>query len=94
MEEAPKMTISDPNSRLPAFLTCFDPLEFNSLLASHFHHFGPHFVNFLRFFVPAKGLLLLEGLLKVHKDLTSGFRGGVFLGNILMDLLYVVLVSL
>ena len=37
---------------------------------------------------------MLEGLFKVHGDFTSGFRGGVFLGNILMELLRVVLISL
>ena len=44
--------------------------------------------------MPIEGLPLLEGLLKVHGDFTSGFKGGVFLGNILMELLCVVLVSL
>ena len=94
MEEAPEMTVSDPSSGLPSFLTCFDSLEFNSLLASHFHHFGPPFVNFLRFYMPAEGLLLSEGLLKVYGDFTSGFKRCVFLGNILMELLCAVLVSL
>lgn len=42
----------------------------------------------------AEGLPLLEGLLRVHGDFTSRFRGDVFLGNILMKLLCVVLVSL
>ena len=41
-----------------------------------------------------EGLPLLESLLKSHGDFTSGFRGGIFLGNILMELLCVVLVSL
>jgi len=59
IKEAPKMTVSDPNSGLPAFLTSFDSLEFNSLLASHFHRFGPPFVNFLQFFVPVEVLSLL-----------------------------------
>ena len=94
MMEAPKMTISNPNLGLPAFLTRFNSLEFNSLPASHFHHFGPPFVNFLRFSVPAEGLPLLEGLLRVHEDFTNGFRGGVFLGNIIMELLFAVLDSL
>ena len=44
--------------------------------------------------MPIKGLPLLEGLFKAHGDFTSGFRGGVFLGNILMELLCVVLISL
>ena len=44
--------------------------------------------------MPIEGLPLLEGLLKVHGDFTSGFKGGVFLGNILMELLCAVLVSL
>ena len=83
MEEAPGVTISDPNSGLPAFL------EFNSLLASHYHSFGPPFGHFLRFSVPVKGLPLLEGLFKIHGDFTNGFKGGVFLGNILMELGYV-----
>ena len=87
------MTVSDLHSGLLAFLTHFDSLEFNSLPTSHFHRFGPHFVSFLRFFVPAVGLSLLKGLLKVHGDFTNGFRGGVFLGNILMELC-AVLVSL
>ena len=42
----------------------------------------------------AEGLPLLEGLFKAHGDFTSGFRGGVFLGNILMELLCAVLISL
>jgi len=44
--------------------------------------------------VPVEGLPLLEGLFKTHGDFTSGFKGGVFLGNILKDLLCVVLISL
>ena len=94
MKEAPKMTVSDPNSSLPSFLTRFDSLELNSLPTSHFHSFGPPFVNFLQFSMPTEGLLLLEGLLKVHWDFTSGFRRCVFLGNILVELFYAVLVSL
>ena len=94
MEEAPEMIVLDPSSGLPAFLTRFDFLKFNSLLTSHFHRFGLPFINFLQFSVPAEGLSLLEGLLRVHGVLTSGFRGDVFLGNILMELLCVVLVSL
>lgn len=88
------MTVSDPSSRLPTFLTRFDSLEFNSLPVSHFHRFGPPFVYFLQFSVPAEGLPLLEGLLRVHRDFTNRFRRGVFLRNILMELLCVVLVSL
>ena len=37
---------------------------------------------------------MLKRLLKNHGDFTSGFRGGVFLGNILMELLCAVLISL
>ena len=84
----------DPISGLSIFLACFDLLEFNSLLASHFHCFGSSYGNFLRFSVPMEGLPLLQGLLKRHRDFTSGFRGGLFLGNILMELLYAVLISL
>ena len=73
----------DPVSGLSTFLARFDLLEFNSLPGS-----------FLRFSVPMEGLPLLEGLLKRHGDFTSGFRGGVFLGNILMELLCAVLISL
>ena len=69
-------------------------LEFNSLPTSHFHRFRPPFVNFLQFFVPTEGLPLLEGLLRVHRDFTSGFREEMFLGNILMELLYAMLVFL
>ena len=87
-------TVTDPNSGLLAFLTRFDSLEFNSFPTSHCHRFGPPYTNFLRFFVLAKGLPPLEGLLKVHGDFISGFRGGVFLGDILMELLCAVLVSL
>lgn len=36
----------------------------------------------------------MEELFKVHEDFTSGFRGGIFLGNIQMELLCVVLISL
>ena len=88
------MTISDLGLGLPAFLACFDLLEFNSLPTSHFHRFRPPYGNFLCFSVPVEGLPLLEGLFKIHGDFTSGFRGGVFLGNILMELLYVVLIFL
>jgi len=94
MKEALEMTVLDPNSGLLTFFTRFDSLEFNSLPASHFHHFGPSFVKFLRFSVLTEGLPLLKGLLRVHGDFTSEFRGGVFLGNILMELLYAVLVFL
>ena len=37
---------------------------------------------------------MLEGLFKAHEDFTSGFKGGVFLGNVLMELLCIVLISL
>ena len=88
------MTVLNPGSRLVAFLARFDSLEFNSLPASHFYRLGPPFGNFLRFSVPIKGLPLLEGLFKSHGDFTSGFRGGIFLGNILIKLLCVLLISL
>ena len=78
-----------PNSGLglSAFLARFDLLEFNSFLASHFHCFKPPFGNFVRFSMLVEGLPLLEMLLKTHGDFTSEFRGGVFPGNILMELL-------
>ena len=88
------MIVSNPGSGLLAFLACFDSQEFNSLPVSNFHHFGPSFGNFLRFFLPIEGLSLLEGLFIAHGDFTSGFKGGVFLGNILMELLCAVLISL
>lgn len=44
--------------------------------------------------MPTEGLPLLEGLLRVHRDFTSGFREEMFLGNILMELLYAMLVFL
>ena len=44
--------------------------------------------------MPAEGLPLLEGLLRVHRDFTSGFREEMFLGNILMELLCAMLVFL
>ncbi|XP_023893411.2 uncharacterized protein LOC112005397 [Quercus suber] len=94
MGEAPEVIVSDHGFELPAFLARFDLLVFNSLPASHFHRFGPPFSNFLCFSVPMEGLPLLEWLFKIHEDFTSGFRGGVFLGNILMELLCAVLISL
>ena len=94
IEEASRVTVSTLGSGLPAFLARFDSLEFNSLPASHFHRFKPSFGSFLFFSMPVKGLPLLEGLFKAHRDSTSGFRGGIFLGNILMELLCAVLVSL
>ena len=42
----------------------------------------------------AEGLPFLEGLFKAYGDFTNGFRGDVFLGNILMELLCAVLISL
>ena len=92
--KALRVTVSDPNLGLLAFLSRFDSLEFNSLPASHFHSFGPPFGNFLRFSMPVEGLPLLERLFKTHGDFISGFKGGVFLGNILMELLCVMLISL
>ena len=88
--------VAAPNldSRLSSFLARFDLMEFNSLPASHFYSFGSSYGSFMRFSVPVEGLPLLESLLKSHGDFTSGFRGGIFLGNILMELLYAVLVSL
>ena len=94
MGDASRVAASDLDSRLSSFLARFNLLEFNSLPASHFYSFGSSYGSFLRFSVPAEGLPLLESLLKSHGDFTSGFRGGVFLGNILMELLCVVLVSL
>lgn len=94
MGDASKVAASDLDSRLSSFLARFDLLEFNSLPASHFHVFGSSYGSFLRFSVPVEGLPLLESLLKSHGDFTSGFRGGVFLGNILMELLCAVLISL
>ena len=92
--DVPGVAASDLDSRLSSFLTRFDLMEFNSLPASHFYFFGSSYGSFLRFSMPVEGLLLLESLLKSHGDFTSGFRGGVFLGNILMELLCAVLVSL
>ena len=94
MGEAPGVVALDPALRLPTFLARFDLLEFNNLPASHFHHFGPSYGNFLHFSVTVEGLSLLKGLFKSHGDFTSGFRRGVFLGNILMELLCAVLISL
>lgn len=85
MGKAPRVVVLDPASRLPTFLACFDRLEFNSLPISHFHHFGASYGSFLRFSVPMEGLPLLEGLFKSYGDFTIGFKGGVFLGNILME---------
>ena len=92
MEEALKMVVSDPSLGLPAVLARFDSLEFNSFLVSCFHRFGPFFGSFLWFSMLAKGLPLLEGLFKAHRDFTSRFKGGVFLGNILLELPCVVLI--
>ena len=94
MGDAPGRAAPDLDSRLSSFLTRFDLMEFNNLPASHFYSFGSSYGSFLCFFVPIEGLPLLESLLKSHGDFTSGFRGGVFLGNILKELLCVVLVSL
>ena len=94
MGDVSKVAASDLDSKLSSFLARFDLLEFNSLPASHFHAFESSYGNFLRFSVPVEGLPLLESLLKSHGDFTSGFRGGVFLGNILMELLCAVLISL
>ena len=94
MEEVLEMAVSDPSSGHPTFLAHFDSLEFNSLIASHFHRFGPPFASFLLFSIPADGLPFLEGLFTAHGDFTSEFRGGVFLGNISMELLCAVLISL
>ena len=94
MGDASGVATPDLDSRLSSFVAHFDFLEFNSLPASHFYSFGSSYGSFLRFSVPVEGLPLLESLLKSHEDFTSGFKGGVFLGNILMELLCAVLVSL
>ena len=94
MGDVPRVATLDLDSRLFTFLARFDLMEFNSLLASHFYSFRSSYGSFLRFSVPFEGLPLLESLLKSHGDFTSGFRGGVFLGNILMELLCTVPVSL
>ena len=94
MGDAPGMAASNPDSRLSIFLARFDLLEFNSLPTSYFHSFGSSYGSFLHFSMPIEGLPLLEGLLKSHRDFTGGFRGGAFLGNILMELLCAVLISL
>ena len=94
MGDAPGVAALDLDSRLSSFLARFDLMEFNSLPASHFYSFGSSYDSFLRFSVLVEGLPLLESLLKSYRDFTSGLRGGVFLGNILMELLCAVLVSL
>ena len=88
------MAALDLDSRLSSFLARFDLLEFNSLPTSHFYSFGSSYGSFLRFSVPVESLPLLESLLKSHGEFTSGFKGGVFLGNILMELLCAMLISL
>ena len=60
----------------------------------HFCRFGASYSSFLRFSMPTEGLPLLEELVKVHGDFTARFRGGVLLGNILLELLCAVLISL
>ena len=92
--DAPGVAASDLDSRLSFFLARFDLLEFNSLPVSHFHSFMSSYGSFLHFSMLVEGLSLLEGLLKSHGDFASGFRGGVFLGNILMELLCAMLISL
>ena len=92
--KTPGVVALDPVLGLSTFLARFDLLEFNSLPISHFHRFSPSYGSFLCFSVPMEGLPLLEGLFKRHGDFTSGFTGGVFLGNILMELLCAVLISL
>ena len=94
MGDASGVAAPDLDSRLSSFLARFDLMEFNSLPASHFYSFGSSYGSFLCFSVPVEGLPLLESLLKSHEDFTSGFRGGIFLGNILMELLCAMLVSL
>ena len=94
MGRAPRVAALNLALGLPTFVAHFDLLEFNSLPTSHFHCFGSSYGSFLRFSMPMEGLPLLEGLFKRHGNFTSGFRGGVFLGNILMELLCAVLISL
>ena len=94
MGDVPGVAALDLDSRLSTFLARFDLMEFNSLPASHFYSFGSSYGSFLCFSVPIESLPLLESLLKSHGDFTSDFRGDVFLGNILMELLCAILVSL
>ena len=94
MGDASRVATPNLDSRLSSFLAHFDLMEFNSLPASHFYSFGSSYSSFLHFSVPVEGLPLLESLLKSHGDFTNGFKGGIFLGNILMELLCAVLVSL
>ena len=94
MGDVPGVATLDLDSRLSTFLARFDLMEFNSLPASHFYSFGSSYGSFLCFSVPIESLPLLESLLKSHRDFTSDFRGDVFLGNILMELLCAMLVSL
>ena len=94
MGDIPGVAALDLYSRLSTFLARFDLMEFKNLPANHFYSFGSSYGSFLHFSVPVEGLPLLESLLKSHGDFTNGFKGGVFLGNILMELLCAVLVSL
>ena len=73
MGETPGVATLDPALRLHTFQARFDLLEFNSLPASHFHHFGSSYGSFLRFSVPMEGLPLLEGLFKRHRDFYQWF---------------------
>ncbi|KAL0001261.1 hypothetical protein SO802_015042 [Lithocarpus litseifolius] len=82
MEETPKMTVLDLGVGLPAFLTRFDSLEFNSLPISHFHCFGTPCATFLQFSVFAEGShggeaqsLLLAGVPPVALFQRKIFKG-------------------
>ena len=94
MGDVPRVAALDLDSRLSTFLARFDLMEFNSFPASQIYSCRSSYGSFLRFSVPVEGLPLLESWLKSHGDFTSSFRGGVFLGNILIELLCAVLVSL
>ena len=78
MGDVLRVAALDLDSRLSLFLARFDLMEFNSLPASHFYSFGSSYGSFLRFSVLVEGLSLLESLLKIHGDFTSGLRGGFF----------------
>ena len=86
--------IVDPSAGLLAFLSCFDLLEFNSLPVVYFRRFRESYSSFLHFSMPTEGLPLLEELLEVHGDFTARFREGVFLGNILLELLCAIQIPL
>ena len=93
MGKAPGVVTSDPNSGLPAFLVASISWNSTAFLQAIFITLGLSMVTFCAFLCLWRVYHCWRGCSR-SMEILPMVREGVFLGNILMELLYAVLISL